>query len=133
MEADYVGDWRASYYTPAGNRWDIEASLRLDKTYDWQLKPSEPQHKTQTHSGQWSFDPSESVLEFTPHKMSADDILFYERWTVHELQGFEPANTYIVARPLILGSRNLPIIFYRVHIAPTPREQPLFPRPPLST
>jgi hypothetical protein len=59
----------------------------------------------ETVSGNWSHGPSEDVLQFEPG----------QSWSVHYINNLEDSNLILVLRWLALASRNLPIMFTRIH------------------
>src|SRR5262245_13375549 len=115
VDSGLVGDWRASTYLPDGVRIDYALSLRSDGGFVWRTDhEGRGEHQSQ---GTWCHDQTDQVLYFTPSEPS----LGYgpdkpHLWRVLQIAGFEGANTVMVLRWVAVATRNLPVLFYRVHV-----------------
>jgi len=62
-------------------------------------------------SGRWEFQEADTVLELTPDDSGREP----SRWSVLSVATCETSNVLLVLRQAIVASRNLPVLFYRVH------------------
>jgi hypothetical protein len=107
-----VGDWMGSIYGSNGSRLDIRLFIDHDSRYEW-TERAEPGHSSQ-QVGRWTLDEGETVIRFQPD--ATDNLSPQSRsWSILSVTTCEDANTLLVLREAILASRNLPILFYRVH------------------
>lgn len=107
-----IGDWKASIYGIGGDRTDIH--LFLDHNGQFQFKMTKDNVAIYDTSGDWLLVENNEVLQLNP-KIPEKDCYFPNRWSIHTINTLEDTNTFIVLRQAILASRNLPILFYRVH------------------
>jgi hypothetical protein len=114
VDSEYVGDWMTSTYLPDGIRIDHRLSLLPDGGFVWRTR-HEGRDEHRSH-GMWRHDQSQQVLHFTPSEpgpiYGPDNP---QMWRVLRIAGFEEANAIMVLRWIALASRNLPVLFYRVH------------------
>ena len=101
------GHWSASSYDHHGNRTDHQLQLSLDGTFRW-LQRSDHAGE-QCDNGAWMHQEDDTI--------TLSDDLFEQTssWTVHYVTDLEDTNCLLVLRWLALASRNLPIMFYRIH------------------
>lgn len=104
-----VGHWMGSIYGISGRRSDIRLSLGPDFRYEWMERFHNGQGQAEV--GRWTTVEGETVLSLQPD-LTTDRP---RRWWVLAVTTCEDANTLLVLRQVILASRNLPILFYRVH------------------
>jgi hypothetical protein len=101
-----------SQYDIGGRRWDHHLFLDHDGRYERVIR-REPDYERRD-AGRWSYNEAQNLLlleydrpdEFQKHS---------DGWWVLAVKGCEDSNVLLVLRAAILGSRILPIIFYRVH------------------
>ena len=105
------GDWMGSSYRMGGDRSDWHLRLRDDGTFASTVADSSG--KTMTDGGKWQTEENERVLVLVSDNGSES------RWVIRDIAGMEGVNTLLILRLLILGSRNLPIMLYRVHLRST--------------
>jgi len=106
----FIGEWKASQYTIGVLRFDYHAVLRSDGSYEWFEKYP---NKEARHAGTYSIDEGDKLLTLTPAEEVSD--LMTTRWNILRITELEDARTVMVLRALKLASRNLPILFYRIH------------------
>jgi hypothetical protein len=115
VDSELVGDWMASSYLPDGIRIDHALSLQADTGFVWRTRhEGRGEH---TSRGTWKHDHREGMLYFTPSEPG----LIYgpdrpQLWRVLRIMGLEEANTFMVLRWVAVASRNLPVLFFRVHV-----------------
>ena len=102
------GDWMGSSYWLGGERSDWHLCLRDDGAFASTV--TDKSGKTTTNGGKWQTEENERVLVLVSDNGSES------RWVIRDIAGMEGANTLLILRLLILGSRNLPIMLYRVHL-----------------
>jgi hypothetical protein len=107
-----VGDWRGSRYGVGGDRWDLFLLLDHDGRYERAVR-GEPDYERRD-TGRWEYDESAGVL-----RLGSDTPAESDRssggWAVLTVSGCETSNLLLVLREVILASRNLPVVLYRVH------------------
>jgi hypothetical protein len=109
-----IGDWRGSIYDINGRRCDIH--LFLDHTGFYERTEMREPDFCRTDTGRWSLEESDQVLRLEsdmPDPSEWDRLS--GKWTIKTVSDCESSNCLLVLRALILASRNLPILFYRVH------------------
>lgn len=107
-----IGDWMGTLYGMDGRRCDWKLSLWRSGAYCRSIHASDQLAKAER--GQWSTEEDRAVLALMPESGEPS------RWAIRDVTGYEFANTLLVLRPLILGSRVLPILLYRIHPLPGP-------------
>ncbi len=105
-----IGDWKGTIYRIGGERIDWQLSLWRSGDYVRLLSS----HTAERESGKWELIEDGSVLSLTTE--SGEN----SRWAIRDVTGCEMATTLLVLRWVGLGSRNLPILLYRVHPLPGP-------------
>jgi hypothetical protein len=101
-----------SEYDAGGRRYDYHLFLNHDGRYERTVR-REPDYE-QRDTGRWSHDEDEGVLLLeldTPDKSNQTS----SRWWVLSVTTCEDSNCLMVLRWIALASRNLPVLFYRVH------------------
>src|SRR5207249_2295707 len=93
-----------------GRRRDWDLLLDLDGAYARTITDSAG--TGQTERGNWKYQPDQKVIVFSPDEPNRNE----SRWWVLDVTTCEDANTLLVLREVILASRNLPILLYRVHL-----------------
>src|SRR5690242_9572321 len=106
-----IGDWIGSIYAMSGERGDWHLFLDHDGRYESSASLDEGEPKV---TGQWEYDEEHRLLHLRPDG-SADRDRRYASWRVLSVTTCEDTNLVLVLRKLILASRNLPILMYRVH------------------
>jgi hypothetical protein len=107
-----VGDWMGSIYDVGGRRWDFHLFLDHNGRYERTVR-GEPGLEIRD-SGTWEHREAENLLQLEPDAPDESNKDF-RLWRVLAVKGCEDSNVLLVLRQAILASRNLPIIFYRVH------------------
>jgi hypothetical protein len=107
-----VGDWMGSMYGINGSRSDLFLFLDRYGRYERTVR-MEPDHDRRD-TGRWEYEESDRVLELISDTPDESDRMC-RRWSVLSVTGCEDSNVLLVLRPLILGSRILPVVLYRVH------------------
>jgi hypothetical protein len=116
VNSPFVGDWMASAYSIRGKRIDYKLSLHPGGTFERHTR-SELEGE-RTDQGRWHHEEGGDVMRLesdTPDEFDRISSLYW----VLEIKGLEEANTIMVLRWCALASRNLPILFYRVHLQPS--------------
>jgi hypothetical protein len=106
------GDWMGAIYGASGKCTEWTLSIASDGCYQRILTHSD--REPENESGTWTFNEESDFLSFTPDS----DALKPHNWKVLDFTQCERANTLLILRPLIVGSRILPIVLYRVHHKP---------------
>jgi hypothetical protein len=107
-----VGDWMGSQYDIGGRRIDYRLFLDHDGRYERTVR-----HDPDTarrDSGRWFHDEAEGVLRLESDAPDDTDRLS-SSWWVLSVHTCEDSNCILVLRWVALASRNLPVLFYRVH------------------
>jgi hypothetical protein len=110
MHQYVTGHWAASSYDSKGGRSDHLLSLSLGGTFEWNT--SRHDGTKRSSSGTWSHGPDEDVLIFRPTGGDDREVVLYK---ISYVSGCEDSNVILVLRWLALASRNLPILFTRIH------------------
>ncbi len=105
------GDWVGSIFDAGGRRFDWVLSLSDEGSYRRQVTTS---MELKSENGKWLFDETTEILSLSPEEGAGTK----SEWWVLDVTKCERANTMLVLRECILGSRNLPILLYRVHNNP---------------
>jgi hypothetical protein len=108
-----IGDWMGSIYGINGRRVDYHLFLDHDGRYERTVR-SEPDYERRD-AGRWELREGDKVLQLESDSPNEPDRISGGRWCVLSVTACEASNVLLVLRELILGSRNLPILFYRVH------------------
>jgi hypothetical protein len=107
-----IGDWMGSIYDVGGRRWDHHLFLDHDGRYERVVR-REPDYERRD-AGRWEYQEAEQLLRLEPDTPDesgrAPGV-----WRVLAVTTCEDSNVLLVLREVILASRNLPILFYRVH------------------
>ena len=106
IDSEWVGDWMASAYRRNGVRTDYKISLNPDGSFERTV--CEPNYE-RTDRGMWTPEHNGEVLRLRSNDPDVPDA--DSSWRVLEFTG-----TTLMLRFLALASRNLPILFYRVHL-----------------
>jgi hypothetical protein len=107
-----VGDWMGSIYGVGGQRCDWQLFLDHDRRYERTIR-QEPDYERRD-TGRWEFDVAEKVLRLISDTPDENDRMS-AGWWVLSVTTCEDSNVLLVLREVILASRNLPILLYRVH------------------
>lgn len=100
----------SSEYDIGGRRYDVHMFLDHDGCYERSVR-RDPDYEL-LDSGRWKFQEADTVLLL----MSDDSSRKPSRWSVLSVATCETSNILLVLRPVILGSRILPVLLYRVHL-----------------
>jgi hypothetical protein len=111
MHQYVTGNWAASNYTSRGDRTDHRLFLSPDGSWVWTRRDAGGKERRST--GTWTHDAAQDVLQFS-HKSGPDEGCT-ESWSIHFVSACEDANTILVLRFIALASRNLPVVFQRIH------------------
>lgn len=107
-----VGDWMGSLYSTEGRRWDYHLFLDHDGRYERTVR-CEPDYERRD-AGRWEYQEAEKVLRLNSDTPDEADRMS-GGWWVLSVNTCEDSNVLLVLREVVLASRNLPILFYRVH------------------
>jgi hypothetical protein len=107
-----VGDWMGSQYDVGGRRHDYRLFLDHDGRYERTVR-REPDYE-RIDAGRWFHDEANGVLRLESDKPDdTDDIS--STWFVLSVRTCEDSNCILILRSVALASRNLSVLFYRVH------------------
>jgi hypothetical protein len=109
-----IGDWKGSQYDIAGRRIDYRLFLDHDGRYERTICHEPDSERRDT--GRWFHDESEGVLRLESDTPDDADRMS-SCWWVLSVRTCENSNCILVLRWATLASRNLPVLFYRVHSA----------------
>jgi hypothetical protein len=101
-----------SLYDVGGRRLDYHLFLDHDGRYE-RIVRREPDFERKD-AGRWEYQEAQEVLRLksdTPDECGQTST----RWRVLSVHTCEDSNVLLVLREVVLASRNLPILFYRVH------------------
>jgi hypothetical protein len=107
-----VGNWMASQYDIGGRRYDYRLFLDHDGRYERTVR-REPNYERRD-TGRWFHDATEGVLRLESDSLDDNDRMS-SSWWVLSVRTCEDSNCIMVLRWVALASRNLPVLFYRVH------------------
>lgn len=107
-----IGDWMGSQYDIGGRRWDYLLFLDHDGRYEWMVR-REPDYECRD-AGRWEYHEAENILQLQS-EMAGESGPKDRGWWVLSVTMCEDSNVLLVLRKAILASRNLPILFYRIH------------------
>jgi hypothetical protein len=114
VDSPYCGDWMASAYSAGGKRYDYHLFLNIDGTYERIVRrESDLEHVTR---GCWYHKEGDETLRLESETPDEDGRISSE-WWVLSVKTCEDSNCLMVLRWVALAGRNLPILFYRVHLA----------------
>ncbi len=109
-----VGDWKASIYSTGGHRYDYHLFLDHNGRYERVVR-GDPDNERRD-SGHWGIEGEVGGQVITLDSDTPDELgRTTVRWRVLAVTTCEDSNVLLVLREIILASRNLPILFYRVH------------------
>ncbi len=99
----------------------IQCFMYLHQNGKYERSYEYPDGRKTDDKGTWQFHArEEGTKDFHAGILSycadADDKDEEERWWIHAISGCEKSNCLLVLRPAILASRNLPWLFYRIHL-----------------
>lgn len=103
-----IGDWMASIYDATGHRWDHHLFLDHDGRYEGSVRSEQGYERRDT--GRWQYDEEARVLSLV-----SDSEGMSGGWRVLSVTTCEDSNVLLVLRQIVLASRNLPLLFYRIH------------------
>lgn len=107
-----IGDWIGSIYGMGGRRCDWHLFLDHDGRYERTIR-QEPDGECRD-TGRWEYDEAEKVLRLVSDTPD-ENAHMSGGWRVLSVTTCEDSNVLLVLREVILASRNLPILLYRVH------------------
>jgi hypothetical protein len=113
IDSPYCGDWMASAYSASGNRYDYHLFLNIDGTYERKVS-REPDFQ-RVDRGCWHHKEGGETLRMESETPNDHDRISSD-WWVLSIKRCEGSNCLMVLRWAALASRNLPILFYRVHL-----------------
>jgi hypothetical protein len=112
------GYWAASAYSTGGVRYDYVLSLQDNGEFSESITSERSPPSLIT--GSWRHEPGD-VLSFS---FQQDGDQKTKRWSILYVTGCETSNCILVLRELILASRNLPLMFARIHPPGDPLYRP---------
>lgn len=107
-----IGDWMGCSYDVGGRRWEFHLFLDHDWRYERTIRGEADYERRD--AGRWEYEESNKVLRLMSDKLDGNDKMS-ESWRVLSVSTCEDSNVLLVLRKIILASRNLPILLYRVH------------------
>lgn len=107
-----VGDWMGSVYDIGGRRLDYHLFLNHDGRFEREVHCGSSFELIDR--GNWLENENEKLLSLESESLE-ELHMQQNQWRVLSVTSCEDSNAMLVLREAILGSRNLPIIFYRVH------------------
>ncbi len=113
VDSPFIGDGMASTYTVSGKRCDIRLFLNPDGTYE-RVVHREPSFE-RADRGCWYHKEGDEELRLESEAPDDEDRISIQ-WRVLSVTTCEDSNCLMVLRWSALASRNLPILFYRVHL-----------------
>jgi hypothetical protein len=111
-DSPYVGDWAASAYTTGGKRYDYRLFLKPDGTYERTFRQD---NRERVDRGHWYHKEEDATLRLESETPDDQDRIS-NLWWVLSVETCEDSNCLMVLRSSGLASRNLPILFYRIHL-----------------
>jgi hypothetical protein len=114
VDSPYIGDWMASAYGSGGKRYDYRLLLHSDGSFE-RLVRQEPDFQ-RVDRGRWHHKEGDETLHLES-ETPVDEDRVSNQWWVLSVKTCEESNCLMVLRWAALASRNLPILFYRVHLA----------------
>ena len=113
VDNPYIGDWMASAYSVGGKRYDFRLFLNPDGTYERVVR-CQPDYE-RVDRGRWHHKEGDETMRLESETPDDHDRIS-SRWWVLSVKNCEDSNCVMVLRWSALASRNLPILFYRVHL-----------------
>jgi hypothetical protein len=113
VDSPLVGDWMATIYGVAGQRADWFLSLRPSGEFHRSVRWEGGER---VDRGSWFHDEEARVLRLESEEGGEPTT----NWAILEIRGLEGANTLLLLREVVLASRNLPLLFSRVHVENSP-------------
>jgi hypothetical protein len=95
-----------------GRRYDWRLFLDHDGRYERTIG-KEPDYERRD-KGRWEYEEVQGVLQLVSDTPNENDDMC-NRWWVLSVTTCEDSNVLLVLREVVLASRNLPILLYRVH------------------
>ena len=117
LDSPYVGDWMGSAYTAGGRRIDYRLFLEPNGTFE-RSTCQEPDAE-RVDRGRWDHKEGEEVMRLESELPDEFDRISSDYWVL-SVTTCEDSNCLMVLRWVALASRNLPILFYRVHLENRP-------------
>jgi hypothetical protein len=113
VDSPYVGDWMGSAYSSHGRRIDYHLFLHPNGTYERSHR-SGPDYE-RVDRGKWRHEAEKELLllESDPPIRACGST---DLWSVLSVNTCEHSNCLMVLREVKFAGRNLPILFYRVHL-----------------
>jgi hypothetical protein len=108
-----IGYWIGSIYGVGGKRCDYHLFLDHNGRYERAIR-QEPEYERRD-AGRWEYDKAEKVLRLISNSPEDESDQRSGSWWVLSVTTCEDSNVLLVLRECKLASRNLPILFYRVH------------------
>ncbi len=101
-----------SEYDSGGRRHDYRLFLDHDGRYERTVRRAPDYERSDT--GRWFHEEAEGVLRLESDSPDELDRVS-SRWEVLSVRTCEDSNCILVLRWMALASRNLPVLYYRVH------------------
>jgi hypothetical protein len=103
----------ASVYSTGGRRYDYSLCLDPEGTYHRVVRGEDGSERVD--QGKWHHAEGEGILRLESETPDDADRIS-NRWWVLSVKTCEDSNCVMVLRRAALASRNLPVLFYRVHL-----------------
>jgi hypothetical protein len=113
VDSPYVGDWMASAYSVGGERRDFCLFLNPDGTFERVVRWAP--EKERKDRGHWFHKEGDETLRLESESQD-EEARISNRWWVLSVSSCEGSNCLMVLRWAALASRNLPVLFYRIHL-----------------
>lgn len=117
VESPYIGDWMASAYTSDGHRIDYRLFLNHDGSFERLVRQDATGDRVDR--GRWQHKDGDELLSMES-ELPDEKSKISDAWSVLSVKTCEGSNCLMVLRWFALASRNLPILFYRVHLPGRP-------------
>lgn len=101
-----------SQYDVGGRRYDYRLFIDLDGHYERTVRRDPDYERRDT--GRWFLDEAEGLLRLESDAPDETDLVS-SSWRVLSVRTCDDSNCILVLQWAALASRNLPVLFYRVH------------------
>src|SRR5262245_48610491 len=113
VNSPYVGDWMGSAYTSRGTRVDVHLCLNPDGTFE-RITRQDPDFE-RLERGRWHHQEGDDVMQLEPDPPE-ESCHGGTLWRVLTVSTLADSNCVLVLRQIEFASRDVPILFTRVHL-----------------